>query len=64
MDIGIIAVGIMAVLGIIMFFAPRMCASADKRDDPDALAQIKKLGIMMFAGAIGAALLMLKYSSR
>lgn len=64
MDIGTIAVVIMAVLGIIMFIAPRMCAGADKRDDPDAISQIKKLGIMMIAGAIGAALLMIKYKSR
>lgn len=63
-DIGIIAVVIMAIFGLIMFFAPKMCTRADKRDDPDTISQVKKLGIMMFAGAIGAALLMLKYKSR
>lgn len=61
MDIGIIAVVILAVFGLILFFAPKMCTSADKRDDPDAVSQVKKLGIMMIAGAVGAALLMLKY---
>lgn len=42
MDIGIIAVAIMAVLGILMVFAPKMCTSSDKRDDPDAVSQVKK----------------------
>lgn len=64
MDIGIIALVIMAVLGLVLFFAPRMCTSADKRDDPEAVAQVKKLGIMLFLAAIVAALLMWKYSSR
>lgn len=64
MNIGNIAVVILAALGLIMFFAPKQVTSADKRDDPDAVSQVKKLGIMMVAGAIGAALLMLKYKSR
>lgn len=64
MDIGIIALVIMAFLGILMFVAPKMCTRADKRDDPDSVSQVKKLGTMMIAGAIGAALLMLKYKLR
>lgn len=64
MDIGVIAVVIMAVLGILMFFAPEMCTRADMRNDPDAVSQVKKIGTMMIAGAIGAALLMLKYKIR
>lgn len=64
MDIGIIALVILAVLGIVLFFAPRMCTIADKRDDPESVAQVKKLGAMLFAAAAIAALLMLKYSSR
>lgn len=64
MDIGIIAVVIMALLGIIMFFAPAMCTRADQRDDPDAVSQVKKLGTIFIAGAIGAALFMLKYKLR
>lgn len=64
MDIGVIAVVIMAVLGILMYFAPEKCTRADKRDDPDAVSQVKKIGTMMIAGAIGAALLMLKYKLR
>lgn len=64
MDIGIIAIVIMAALGIIMFFAPKMCTKSDKRDDPAAVSQVKKLGIMMITAAIGAALLMLKYKLR
>lgn len=61
MDIGIIAIVIMALLGILMFFAPKMCTKADKRDDPDAVSQVKNTGIIIIAGAIGAALLVLKY---
>lgn len=64
MDIGIIAVGIMAVLGLAMYFAPRMCTQVDKRDDPDSVSQVKKLGIKMIVGAICAALLMLKFKLR
>lgn len=64
MDIGIIALVIMAVLGLVLFFAPRMCTSADKRDDPESVAQVKKLGAMLFAAAVIASLLMLKYASR
>ncbi len=64
MDIGVIAVVIMAVLGLLMVFAPKMCMSSDKRDDPDAVPQVKKLGGIIIAGAVGAALLMLKYKLR
>lgn len=64
MDIGIIAVAVMAILGIIMFIAPKMCTKSDKRDDPNSVSQVKKLGCMMIAGAIIAALLMLKYKLR
>lgn len=64
MDIGTIAVVIMAILGLMMYFAPRMCTQADRRDDPDAVSQVKKLGTKMIAGAIGAALLMLKFKLR
>lgn len=64
MDIGIIALVIMGILGILMFAAPKMCTRADKRDDPDSVSQVKKLGSMMIAFAIGAALLMLKYALR
>lgn len=64
MDIGIIAIVLLAVLGIIMLFAPKMCTKSDQRDDPAAVSQVKKLGMMMIAGAIGAALLMLKYKLR
>lgn len=48
-------------IGIIMFIAPKMCTKFDKRDDPNSVSQVKKLGCMMIAGAIIAALLMLKY---
>lgn len=64
MDIGIIAMIVLAIMGAVMFFAPRMCTSADKRDDPESVAQVKKLGAMLFAAAVVAGLLMLKYASR
>ena len=64
MDIGIIAVVIMAAFGILMVFAPKICTSSDKRDDSDAVSQVKKLGGMFIVGAVGAALLMLKYKLR
>ena len=44
-----------------MIFAPEKCTRADSRDDPNALLQVKKLGKMMIAGAVGASSLMLKY---
>ncbi|MDE6775233.1 MAG: hypothetical protein K2J37_02870 [Ruminococcus sp.] len=64
MDIGIIAVIIMAILGLLMFFAPKMCTKAEQRDDPIAVSQVKKLGILFIAGAVGASLMMLKYKLR
>lgn len=64
MDIGVIAMVILAVFGIVLFFAPRMCTSADKRGDPEAVAQVKKLGAMLFGAAVIAGLLMLKYAAR
>lgn len=64
MDIGIIAMIVLAIMGIVLFFAPRMCTSADKRDDPESVAQVKKLGAILFAAAVIAGLLMLKYASR
>ena len=64
MDIGIIAMIVLAVLGIVLFVAPRMCTSADKRDDPESVAQVRKLGVILFAAAVISGLLMLKYASR
>lgn len=64
MDIGIIAMIVLAIMGAVMFFAPRMLTQADKRDDPESVAQVKKLGAMLFAAAVIAGLLMLKYASR
>ena len=49
------------VLGIIMMTAPQVLTREDKRDDPEALAQVKKTGRVMIAFAVGAALLVLKY---
>lgn len=61
MDIGVIAVAVLAVLGSLMFLTPAMCTKADRRDDPDAVAQVKKLGTTLIAAAAIAALMMLKY---
>ncbi|MBE6850281.1 MAG: hypothetical protein E7504_00855 [Ruminococcus sp.] len=64
MDIGIIAIAVMAVLGVIMFLAPKLCTRSDKRDDPDAVLQVKKCGIAVIACAIGAVLYWLKFKLR
>lgn len=64
MDIGIIAMIVLAIMGAVMFFAPRMLTQADKRDAPESVAQVKKLGAILFAAAVIAGLLMLKYASR
>lgn len=64
MDIGIIAMIVLAIMGAVMFFAPRMLTQADKRDDPESVAQVKRLGAILFAAAVIAGLLMLKYASR
>ncbi len=64
MDIVIIAMSVLAIMGAVMFFVPRMLTQADKRDDPESVAQVKKLGAMLFAAAVIAGLLMLKYASR
>lgn len=61
MDIGIIALIAMIILGGLMFFAPEICTKAEQRDDPDAVAQIKKLGVIFMIGAVIAGLYMLKY---
>lgn len=47
-----------------MFFAPKQCTRADKRDNPKAVAQVKNGGIIFMAAAVGAALLALKYTLR
>jgi hypothetical protein len=62
--VGIAALIIFALLGAVMFFAPEKCTRADKRDDPAAVAMVKKGGIIFMAAAVGAALLALKYTLR
>ncbi len=62
MNIFIIAVILLLALGVLCFAAPQLIVRADRRDDPDALAQIKKAGPLFIAFAIGAALLALKYT--
>ncbi len=57
----IIALVILIVAGIVCSFAPHLFVRADQRDDPNAVAQAKKLGPMMIAFASAAILLMLKY---
>lgn len=64
MDFGIIAMVALAVLGILMLFAPKLCTRSDKRDDPDAIAQIRKCGIALVAFVIAGALYLLKLKAR
>ena len=58
---GVIIIAILAALGALCFFAPGLAVNADKRDDPESIAQIKKAGLMIIVFAIGAGLLMMKY---
>ncbi|MBR1765086.1 MAG: hypothetical protein IJ746_06785 [Ruminococcus sp.] len=60
----IIAVIVLAGLGALMFFAPKACTRADKRDDPDSVAQIKKFGTVLMLAAVGALLYMIKFTTR
>lgn len=57
----IIALIILLLAGIGCFISPQLFVKADQRDDPNAVAQVKKSGPMLIAFAIGAVLLMLKY---
>ena len=61
MDFGIIAVAALAVMGLLMFFAPAMLTKADLRDDPSAVSQVKNLGKLLTTAAVIASLMMLKY---
>ena len=62
--IGIGAIVLLAILGAAMFFAPGALTKAEKRDDPSAVAQVKKTGAILIAGAVGSAFFVLKYSLR
>ncbi len=57
----IIAIIFLLLLGIGCFVSPQLLVKADQRDDPNAVAQVKKFGPMLIAFTIGAVLLMLKY---
>ncbi|MBQ8962034.1 MAG: hypothetical protein IJ071_12615 [Ruminococcus sp.] len=59
--LGYIALAVMVILGALMLFSPETCVRADKRDDPEAVSQIKNFGKAMLGFAAMAALLMLKY---
>lgn len=44
---------IMIILGVLMFFAPKICTKKELRDDPAAVDKIKKSGpLMIVAGVI------------
>lgn len=60
--IGFAAIALLGVIGLIMFFSPRTLTKADKKDDPEALKQVKNGGIIFMAAAAGAALHALKYT--
>ncbi len=59
--IGVICIAFLVVLGVISYFAPGLTVRKDKRDDPEALAQVKKGGLAVIIFAIGLGLLLLKY---
>ena len=58
----IIAAGAMALLGVLMAAAPAQCTREEQRDDPEAVAKVRKFGFVMIAAAVGACLLGLKYT--
>lgn len=58
----VIAAGAMALLGVLMAAAPAQCTREEQRDDPEAVAKVRKVGFMLIAAAIGASLLALKYT--
>ena len=60
--IGFAAIALLGVIGLIMFFSPRTLTKADKKDDPDALKQVKNGGIIFMEAAAGVALHALKYT--
>lgn len=60
MDIGIIAMIVLLLLGALMFFAPKQCTGADRQDDPEAVAKVKKMGGILMLGAVFAGLYVLK----
>jgi len=62
MNVLLIAAAALALIGIGCFFAPRHFTRSDQRDDPEAAAKVKKLGLMFIAYAAGAVLLALKYN--
>lgn len=57
----IISLIFLLLAGVGCFIAPQLFVKADQRDDPNAVTQVKKLGPMLIAFAVGAVLLMLKY---
>ena len=57
----IIAFAVLAALGLVSIFAPTLVMRADKRNDPDAIAQMKKGGKAILGFLILALVLLLKY---
>lgn len=60
----IIAAVILLLMGIFCCSSPQLFTREDMRDDPEAVAKVKKLGSMLIAFAVFAALLALKYKLR
>lgn len=60
---GYIISGILAVYGLVVFLMPKYMVRSEQRDDPEALAQGRKIGLLIIVFAIGAALLMMKYEA-
>ena len=60
--IPIIGIIVFVVLGLLCIFAPKLCTKADKRDDPEAVAQVKKCGGGFIAFACFIAYFAVKYN--
>ena len=59
--IGLCALVLMIVLGLIMIIAPKFLIQADKRDDPKAVSMTRKAGVAFIGFAAYAAIKILRY---
>ena len=62
MNIGFIAVIGLAGFGLFCLISPKSATRADKRDDPEAVGQIRKAGLVLIGAAAAAMLYVIKYT--
>lgn len=59
--VGFVAMLVLILMGVLCMVSPKSLTREDKRDDPEAVEQIRKAGPVLIAFAVGAGLLALKY---